>query len=128
MRRWVALLGAAAWGGAQAACPLAAADGTLVSEGPLQLAWRAEPAPIVAGQPFVLWISTCPAGAQLRAVDATMPEHRHGMNYRVKLAPQGAGRWRAEGLLWHMSGRWELRFDVEQGGRTQSLRHSVVLP
>ena len=37
------------------------------------------------------------------------------------------GLWRAEGLLWHMGGRWELRLDVEAAGATQTLRQSVTL-
>ena len=42
--------------------------------------------------------------------------------------PLADGRWRADGLLWHMSGRWELRFDVEVDGVRQRLRHPVQLP
>ena len=29
------------------------------------------------------------------------------------MKPVGEGQWRAEGLLWHMAGRWELAFEVE---------------
>ncbi len=113
---------------ARAACPPAATAGALVAEGPVQLRWRAEPKAIVVGQPFVLLLTLCPANAQLTAVDATMPEHRHGMNYRPTLHPLGNGRWRAEGLLWHMSGRWELVLDVQHAGATHRLRQNVVLP
>jgi hypothetical protein len=56
-----------------------------------------------------------------------MPEHQHGMNYRPSLKARGGGRWRAEGLMFHMAGRWELRFDVEAGGRVERLRESVTL-
>lgn len=107
-----------------AACPLAA---PALQAGDLQLAWQAEGGPIAVGRPFVMQVQLCPAGARLLRVDATMPEHRHGMNYRPSVAAQPDGRWRAEGLLWHMPGRWELRFDVEHGGRVQSLRESVTL-
>jgi hypothetical protein len=69
----------------------------------------------------------CPADAQLLRVDATMPEHRHGMNYRPTVKPLGDGRWRAEGLLWHMSGRWQLRLDVRAQGSDHTLVQSVVL-
>jgi hypothetical protein len=41
-----------------------------------------------------------------------MPAHRHGMNYRPTVAARGGGRYRAEGLLLHMPGAWEFRFDV----------------
>ncbi len=94
----------------------------------MQLRWRAEPKAIVVGQPFVLLVTACPADAELSAVDATMPEHRHGMNYRPSITPLGGGRWRAEGLLWHMSGRWELALDVMHAGTKHRLRQSVVLP
>jgi hypothetical protein len=56
-----------------------------------------------------------------------MPEHRHGMNYRSSLQPLGGGVWRAEGLLWHMAGRWELRLDVELAGAKHTLRPAVNL-
>lgn len=113
---------------AQAACPPGPAEGALVVAGPVSLAWRAEPAPVVQGRPFALLLTACPAQAVLVTVDATMPEHRHGMNYRSSLQSLGDGRWRADGLLWHMSGRWELRFDVRHDGSTHTLRQDVVLP
>jgi hypothetical protein len=118
----------AAWAGPAAACTLAPRDGRVVSDGALRLAWRTEPATIVAGEPFAMVIKTCPEAARVLAVDATMPEHKHGMNYAPSLKSLGAGRWRAEGLLWHMSGRWELRFEVGLGDGTRVLRPSVMLP
>ena len=111
-----------------AACPVAAQDGQRIESGAVTLAWRAVPQPIKVGAPFVLLLRLCPADAQLVALDATMPEHRHGMNYKPSLSAQGQGRWRAEGLLWHMSGRWQLRFEVLQAGTRQALTHDVTLP
>jgi hypothetical protein len=115
---------------AAAACPPGDADGSLLQATGVQLAWRAQPAPRV-GQPFVMTVQLCPASAQLLKVDATMPEHRHGMNYRPTLHPLGDGRWRVDGLLWHMAGRWELRWDVRAGAApdapVQVLRASVQL-
>ena len=116
-------------GASHAACPLPPEAGALPSAGPVQVAWRAEPAAMVVGQPFSLLVSLCPADARLTRVDATMPEHRHGMNYRPTIQPLGPGRWRAEGLLWHMSGRWELRLDVAAAdGGQHTLRQVVALP
>ena len=110
-----------------AACPLA---GTPLQAGAVQLAWT--PAgtagnAIAVGTHFVLDVQVCPVEATLRRVDATMPEHRHGMNYRPSLQALGGGRWRAEGLMFHMPGRWELRFDVDAGGKTETLRQSITL-
>lgn len=111
-----------------AACPPPPEAGARLDSGPVQLAWRAEPAPIAVSRPFALLVTLCPADARLLRVDATMPEHRHGMNYRPSLQPLGGGLWRVEGLLWHMAGRWELRLEVEAAGTTQILRQSVTLP
>lgn len=128
MRRLLAGVAGLTVAAVHAACPPTPADGAVLAEGPVRLAWRADPAPVVQGQPFALQLSVCPVQAVLTAVDATMPEHRHGMNYRPGLQPLGDGRWRAEGLLWHMSGRWELRFDMRHEGRAYTLRQGVVLP
>lgn len=125
--RWAFWMVIAAAPAAFAACPPAAADGTSLQTGPVQLAWRAEPLKLSTGQPFSLQLQLCPASAVLTRVDATMPEHRHGMNYKPSLQDLGAGRWRVDGLLWHMAGRWELRFDVQQDGSTHTLRQDVVL-
>lgn len=112
---------------ALAACPPTEADGAPLQAGPVQLAWRAQPGPVDTGQPFALHVQLCPAQAVLTRVDASMPEHRHGMNYRPSLHPLGGGRWRVDGLLWHMAGRWELRFDVQHGGSTRTARQDLVL-
>lgn len=113
--------------GAATACALPPEAGERLTAGPVQAAWRADPAELAVSRPFALLVTLCPADAKLLRVDATMPEHRHGMNYRPSVQPLGDGRWRAEGLLWHMGGRWELRLDVDSGGATHSLRQSVAL-
>lgn len=97
-------------------------------DGPVQATWRSEPAKVLVGQPFRLIVTLCPARSTLKAVDATMPAHRHGMNYRPKLKALGGGRFQVDGLLWHMSGHWELRFDTELDGTKQVLRQDVQLP
>jgi hypothetical protein len=100
---------------------------TLPAEVAEAVAWRSEPARPAVGEPFVLRVRVCRAAARLAAVDATLPEHRHGMNDRPSLTALGEGHWRADGLLWHMAGRWELRFDVAHEGRTETVRSSVRL-
>ena len=103
------------------ACGEALGPGTqpLAGEG-WQIAWRAAPTPIPVGRHFALDIALCaPAGQALPAtlrVDATMPEHKHGMNYRPSVAPRGPGQYRAEGLMFHMPGRWELSFELHSPG------------
>jgi len=121
--RWLAVLSAAA-AMPVAACPL---PGKPLQSGAVQLAWQPAGPAIEVGTHFALDVQLCPADANLRRVDATMPEHRHGMNYRPSLQALGGGRWRAEGLMFHMPGRWELRFDIDAGGKTETLRQSLSL-
>ena len=113
---------------ASADCPAPHAGAQLIKDGALQVTWQAEAGPITVGRPFALLITLCPADTQLLRVEATMPEHRHGMNYRASIKPLGDGRWRVEGLLWHMSGRWELSLDLQSQGKEHRLRQSVILP
>ena len=83
------------------------------------LVYRATPAPIPVGRHFVLDFELCPRAAaglpsEVR-VDALMPEHKHGMNYRPSVSSPRAGVYRAEGLMFHMPGRWELVFELRDG-------------
>lgn len=125
-RLGAALALVAAWqvAGAAAPCPM---PEPALRQDDVQATWRVDGAPIAVGRHFAITLQLCPADAVLARVDATMPEHRHGMNYRPSLQALGDGRWRAEGLLFQMPGRWELRLDVQAAGRTQSLRDSIVL-
>lgn len=110
----LALLGLAlAQAGAQA-CELPGAKRLEAKS--LALAYRTVPAQIPVGAHFVLEILACPkAGEPMPATvkaDASMPEHRHGMNYRPAVAALGGGRFRSEGWLFHMPGRWEFAFEA----------------
>ncbi len=95
------------------------------------LAWRAVPAKIEIGSHFAVEAAVCPkaGGAAVTAlgVDAEMPEHRHGMNYRARVTAKGEGRYVAEGLMFHMPGRWRLLFDVAAGSRRERLAQDVVV-
>jgi hypothetical protein len=112
---------------AHAACPFPANEPAMATTGPVQARWSTEPMPVPVGEPFVLRVSLCPANAQLLRVDATMPEHRHGMNYRPSIQATGPGQWRVEGLVWHMAGRWELKLDTTLAGAAHTLTQSVTL-
>jgi len=109
--------------GSAVSCELPA--GTRVESQRYALSYRTIPAQISVGEQFVLELAACPkAGQGLPArltLDAYMPEHRHGMNYRPSLKVTAGGRYRSEGWLFHMPGRWEFIFDL--GG--ERLTHSV---
>ncbi len=119
------LAGLALAAGSAGACPI---EGPAMRSGEVQAAWAVAGTPIAVGRHFALEVQVCPDGATLARVDAVMPEHRHGMNYRPSLKLLGAGRWRAEGLMFHMPGRWELRLDVDHAGQRVRLAQPVVLP
>lgn len=95
------------------------------------VAWRARPAPIRLGEFFALEIAVCArAGAsppEALRVDAQMPEHRHGMNYRPSVARAGEGRFIVSGLLFHMPGRWEFSFELRAAEGSETLRASVPI-
>ncbi|MFH1872451.1 MAG: hypothetical protein ABIK82_19600 [Pseudomonadota bacterium] len=116
---------------ANAACPPDAADGTVVSKGDLLLAYRlaGKAGRIPMARHFALEVQLCDkdgvSAANLHKADATMPEHRHGMNYRPAITPLGGGRFRVEGMMLHMAGHWQLSFDVQVGKETSILTHDV---
>lgn len=92
------------------------------------IVYRIEPAELKTDRHFSVLIDTCPRSAttELR-VDAMMPAHRHGMNYKASVTRTGAGRWRAEGLLLHMPGEWQFRFEIRDGDRTERLTDTVIV-
>lgn len=89
------------------------------------------PAPIAASQLFALDIAVCPRGGAAPptalSVDAVMRDHRHGMNYRPVVTARGAGSFRAEGMMFHMPGRWDLLFDLATGSGAERLTATIRL-
>lgn len=130
-----ALIGGASAAAAQAECGdgLPKASRQLIQQQALQLAFAPRPAPLPLGRHFALDIVVCPAAGQpapvLRAVDAEMPAHRHGMNYRPTVQALGPGQYRADGLLLHMPGAWRLWFELDTGPGLAPLRlaHDLTL-
>ena len=105
------------------ACELPGGPAEKLQSAAYTILYRAAPA-LRAGEHFALELAVCPAPSELR-VDAWMPDHRHGMNYRPSLKALGGGRYRAEGLLFHMPGRWEFLFELRGGGGTERFAHAV---
>jgi hypothetical protein len=115
---WLVLLAPAAQ-----ACELPGGPAEKLQSAAHTILYRAAPA-VRVGEHFALELAVCPTPDGLR-VDAWMPEHRHGMNYRPSLKALGGGRYRAEGLLFHMPGRWEFMFELRAGGATERFAHAV---
>jgi hypothetical protein len=70
------------------------------------------------------------SGARIEEVrvDGHMPEHRHGMNYKASVKVQAEpGRYRAEGLMFHMPGKWEFLFDLRDAKGMERLKQEFLL-
>ena len=105
-----------------------ALEGTRLESPRFVLAFK--PERISVAEHFGLEIAVCAKSAAVAEsirVDAHMPEHRHGMNYAPQLKSAGAGRWRAEGLMLHMPGKWEFVFEIHAAGKTDRLAHPITL-
>lgn len=96
--------------------------------------YRPATEPIAQGATFAVdvWVfdaqhPDAPLGDVTLTVDAAMPQHGHGMNRVPRLVARGAGHWRAEGLLFHMPGRWELYYDITRGAVTERAQVDVEL-
>ncbi len=61
-------------------------------------------------------------------LDATMPEHAHGMMTRSTHEALGGGRYQSEGMKLHMPGRWELVARLGLADFVDELRLPVTLP
>lgn len=90
-------------------CELPGGDAKRIESVNFSLAYRTQPAKLAVGEHFSVEYAVCPKGGaalpRLVGVNASMPEHRHGMNYKPGVTALGGGRYRAEGLLFHMPGR-----------------------
>jgi hypothetical protein len=95
------------------------------------VAYRTRPARLAVGQHFTVELAVCPKDGQAAPeavrVDGFMPEHNHGMNYKAVVKAGEGGRYVADGMMFHMPGRWDFIFEVRGGGKTDRMTQSVML-
>lgn len=102
------------------------------TDGKYQVRWRTVPDPVPLRDPFAVEVMVTdrvtgqPSTASLR-VDARMPHHHHGMNVAPTIVPVSPGRWRAENMLFHMPGYWDLIFDLVEHGRLERAQGEITL-
>ncbi len=126
-RAWLIL--AAAWCAPSfAACEAKPGAMRAVSPNAVVL-FQPRPAPIKVGELFALDIEVCVTKGELRgvAVDANMPEHKHGMNYKPVVKKSADDTWAATGLMFHMPGRWQFVFDVDTGAGRERVLHNLTV-
>jgi hypothetical protein len=111
------------------ACPTAEQGFRRLASPDAEVAYRWEPAELKVGQFFTAEVVTCrtprqePVGAIM--IDATMPAHGHGMNYRPSAVRTAPGQYRFTGLMLHMPGTWTVTIDLLQDGKRTRLTHEV---
>src|SRR5688572_3412296 len=113
--------------GAAGACE-PALKGTRLESPRFVLVFKADP--LAVARHFALEIAVCAKSAakpETVKVDAQMPEHRHGMNYAPEVKQTAPGRWRAEGLMFHMPGKWEFVFEIRAAGKSDRLASALQL-
>ena len=117
---------------ALADCPLDLGRGTgwVIFSDHYMIAFRPEPMRIELGQPFALLFNVCTKNgnpAELVTVEAQMPEQKRSMKAKPTIVSAGEGRYRAEGMVFDMSGRWELGLDVRAGEESERLTHEIIV-
>ena len=105
----------------------------LTVAGHYEVRFDSRPKPIVINQ-IQSWIMSvrardglCVKGAEITVVGG-MPEHNHGFPTAPLVRP-GANdcEYLVEGLRFHMSGRWEMSFNIKAGAKTDTLMVSLDL-
>lgn len=73
--------------------------------------------PIPVGKHFAVRIQVCSKNANelisALKIDADMPAHKHGMNYKPSVSKQSETMFLAQGLMFHMPGQWRVQFEFE---------------
>jgi hypothetical protein len=79
--------------------------------------------PIPVGKLFSVDFEVCSAIAiNSIKIDADMPAHKHGMNYKPKISQTSNG-YVAEGMMFHMPGKWRVTFElVPKDGASNAVR------
>lgn len=83
------------------------------------------------GAPFDVDLKVCSPGniaIDRLAVDATMPAHKHGMNYQPQLTKTSEGTYKATGFLFHMPGMWQITVSVYSAGKPSHLSVDIDVP
>ena len=61
-------------------------------------------------------------------VSGGMPEHDHGLPTRPRITAElGNGRYRLDGIRFHMTGNWEVVLDISANGNRDSVTITLVL-
>lgn len=103
-------------------------------DGSFVVRWTPDPDPLPFNAPFSVIIEVARAETPDRLsaevdilVGAFMPDHGHGMNRLPRLTRVGDGRFRVDGMLFHMPGYWELVVSIYAGTESDQAVLPIVL-
>ena len=102
--------------------PVAALKRVSSADGSLTIDYSWDAAVVRVGDFQVLHVhvvrapAACTRSQMNLLVDGSMPDHGHGLNYRVVVQPGSrAAQFEARGIMFHMQGGWELHVDIQCG-------------
>ena len=120
----------ATWGQPASAC-IVPEGFARIATAEAEIAYRWEPEHLEVGQFFAAEVIACrapgPVAVSGVVLDAQMPAHGHGMNYRPTATQVGPDRFRITGLMLHMAGKWRLTFDLVHADRRTRLSRDLDL-
>ena len=87
--------------------------------------------PPAVSEHFSLYLLICrndqPWSPAVVKLDATMPDHGHGMNYYPDIVRVDTGRYEVNGLLLHMPGLWQFDIDLKHNSKRQNIQFDLKL-
>lgn len=90
-----------------------------------------EPVPINRIQNWTVHVETTdghPVNNAEISVSGGMPQHGHGLPTRPRVTQHlGNGDYVVEGLKFHMTGQWEVRFNISSAGQRDSVTINLLL-
>ena len=110
------------------ACGLENAEKIKIDDS-LTMSYQLEDSTIVVGQHFSMLFNFCKNGKNVSvnhlALNANMPAHGHGMNYRISVVETASRQYKAEGFLFHMPGSWQVTGRVDYSNKTQTFEIDI---
>jgi len=101
------------------ACDFASSERVSPGDG-LMLHYRIKSPPLTVAQHFSMQFLLCRDETVLAIegfrLDALMPAHGHGMNYKASIDLLDDGMVEASGLLFHMPGQWRVTVNLIYDG------------
>lgn len=87
-----------------------------------KIALELPPTPVKIGEPFSIDFLVCadpqPSIGNIR-LDATMPAHKHGMNYKPEIVEVADNIYRGSGMFFHMPGEWQISVELLIDGESR---------